>query len=92
MIFKVFFCFRERVLADFAIIFEGTPEGESEAFVDEDFQSKWGYFGLIYRLTNGEIVNLEAVTKLNVLECFTWLSYETDLGESKRVKQINDTK
>jgi hypothetical protein len=43
----------------------------------------------MYRLTNGEIVNLEAITNLSLLECLTWLSYETDLNESKKVN-IND--
>ena len=41
----------------------------------------------MYRLTNGEIVNLERITKLQLLECLTWLSYETDLNESKSVKR-----
>ena len=39
----------------------------------------------MYRLTNGEIVNLEKITKLNLLECLTWLSYETDLNINKQV-------
>jgi len=43
----------------------------------------------MYRLTNGEIVNLERISKLNLLECLTWLTYETDLMESKNVK-LND--
>ena len=43
----------------------------------------------MYRLTNGEIVNLDKITKLNLLEAFTWLSYETDLNDSKKVN-IND--
>ena len=43
----------------------------------------------MYRLTNGEIVNLEQVSRLNLLEAFTWLSYETDLNLSNKVK-IND--
>ena len=43
----------------------------------------------MYRLTNGEIVNLERITELSLLECLTWLSYETDLNESKKVN-IND--
>ena len=46
----------------------------------------------MYRLTNGEIVNLDAITKLNLLECLTWLSYETDLNESKKVKTNYDSK
>jgi hypothetical protein len=45
----------------------------------------------MYRLTNGEIVNLDKITKLNLLEAFTWLSYETDLEERKKV-QLNDRK
>ena len=43
----------------------------------------------MYRLTNGEIVNLERITELSLLECLTWLSYETDLNDSKKVN-IND--
>ena len=45
----------------------------------------------MYRLTNGEIVNLDKITKLNLLEAFTWLSYETDLEERKQA-QLNDRK
>ena len=41
----------------------------------------------MYRLTNGEIVNLEKITKLNLYECLTWLSYETDLNDSKTVNR-----
>tara|TARA_R100000655_G_scaffold37955_1_gene72736 strand:- start:912 stop:1055 length:144 start_codon:yes stop_codon:yes gene_type:complete len=40
----------------------------------------------MYRLTNGEIVNLERITKLSLLECLTWLSYETDLRLSEKIK------
>ena len=45
----------------------------------------------MYRLTNGEIVHLETVSKLSLLECLTWLSYETDLNLSKTVNR-NDSK
>ena len=40
----------------------------------------------MYRLTNGEIVNLESITNLSLLECLTWLSYETDLNSQNKVK------
>tara|TARA_R100001594_G_scaffold17746_3_gene35894 strand:+ start:454 stop:594 length:141 start_codon:yes stop_codon:yes gene_type:complete len=46
----------------------------------------------MYRLTNGEIVNLEKITKLNLLECLTWLSYETDLNITKQVNIDGGTK
>tara|TARA_R110000744_G_scaffold108260_1_gene205085 strand:+ start:694 stop:837 length:144 start_codon:yes stop_codon:yes gene_type:complete len=44
----------------------------------------------MYRLTNGEIVNLERITQLSLLECLTWLSYETDLNLTKQVNLESD--
>ena len=55
----------------------------------DSFAEKWGWFGVMYRLTNSEIVNLERISRLNLLECLTWLSYETDLNETRRT-QLND--
>tara|TARA_R100001530_G_scaffold490_2_gene761 strand:+ start:1095 stop:1235 length:141 start_codon:yes stop_codon:yes gene_type:complete len=40
----------------------------------------------MYRLTNGNIVDLDKITKLNLLECLTWLSYEADLQEQEKTK------
>ena len=39
----------------------------------------------MHRLCNQDISKLESITKLNLLECLTWLSYETDLNLSKTV-------
>lgn len=39
----------------------------------------------MYRLTNGNIVNLKAITELNLLEALTWLTYETDLDSQNKV-------
>jgi hypothetical protein len=39
----------------------------------------------MYRLTNADISKLEAITKLNLLEALTWLSYETDLESQNKV-------
>jgi len=43
----------------------------------------------MYRLTNADISKLEQITKLNLLEALTWLSYETDLESQNRVKYAN---
>jgi len=43
----------------------------------------------MHRLTDGKITNLDAVTKLNLLECLTWLTYETDLESQNKVKNGN---
>lgn len=40
---------------------------------------------MMYQLCNGDISKLEKITKLNVLEAFTWLCYETDLNSLKKV-------
>ena len=40
---------------------------------------------MMYRLTGGEIVNLEKITRLNLLEALTWLSYETELNSQNKV-------
>ena len=40
----------------------------------------------MYRLTNADISKLDAITKLNLLEALTWLSYETDLESQNKVK------
>ena len=79
--------FRERIIKDFAIIFNGTEQSDTIQSTDEQFAEKWNWFGVMYRLANGKIVDLEKVTKLNLLECFTWLSYETDLNLTKSAQR-----
>ena len=81
-----FLHFRQRIVTDFAIIFDGTAEGNKGAVASESFAEKWGYFGIMYRLCNADISKLEQITKLNLLEAFTWLSYETDLESQNKVK------
>ena len=39
----------------------------------------------MYRLCNADISKLETITKINLMECFTWLSYEADLESTKKV-------
>ena len=79
-------------MEDFAIIFNGTERGDDIQNVGEGFAEKWGYFGIMYRLTNGNIKDLDKITKLNLLEAFTWLSYETDLAANKTVKRNGNIK
>ena len=89
--FGFFLQFRQKTCEDFAIIFNGTSAGNEGAITTEGFAERWGYFGVMYRLCNADISKLETITKLNLLECLTWLSYETDLSESKSVKRNGNT-
>ena len=78
--------FRERICEDFAVIFnDETKQNESE---NNEFGEKWGWFGVMYRLTGGDFSKLEFITERPLLEALTWLSYEIDLNETKKV-QIN---
>lgn len=74
-------------MRDFAIIFDATAEGNEEAIASETFAEKWGWFGVLHRLCNEKIVNLESITKLSLLNCLTWLSYETDLNSQNKVNR-----
>jgi len=85
-----FLKFRDGIIQDFAIVFDGSSEGDSGAAKDGSFAEKWGWFGVLHRLCNQDISKLEAITKLNLLECLTWLCYETDLNLQNTVKR-NDS-
>jgi hypothetical protein len=49
-------------------------------------QTSGGWFGVMHRLTGSDISKLDAITRLPLLECLTWLSYETDLNVQNKVK------
>jgi hypothetical protein len=40
-----------------------------------NFSRKWGWYQSIYGLANGDITRFEDITKLNVNQCFTMLSF-----------------
>tara|TARA_R100001230_G_C5648279_1_gene153679 strand:+ start:764 stop:946 length:183 start_codon:yes stop_codon:yes gene_type:complete len=50
-----------------------------------DFAERWGWFGVMHRLAKEDISKLESITKLNLLECLTWLTYEIDLNAQNKV-------
>lgn len=85
-----FLAFRERIIGEYSIIFSETG-GDASSNTNQTFGEKWGYFGLMYRLCNADISKLEQITKLNLLEAFTWLSYETDLASLKKVNINGNT-
>ena len=52
---------------------------------EEQFVERWGWFGVMYRLTNGDFSQLQGITERPLLEALTWLSYELDLNETQKV-------
>jgi hypothetical protein len=81
-----FVSFQQRIVNDYAIIFDRSASGNEDAIASESFADKWSWFGVMYRLTNADISKLDAITRLPLLECLTWLSYETDLNLQNKVK------
>jgi hypothetical protein len=79
--------FRQRTIENFAAVFNGTESEDAKQTTDDQFADKWGWFGVMHRLCNGEIINLERITNLGLYECLTWLTYETDLNETKAVQK-----
>ena len=75
------------MVRDYGICFDSSAEGNEEAIASESFADKWSWFGVLHRLCNEDISKLERVTKLSLLECLTWLSYETDLNSQNKVKR-----
>lgn len=75
--------FRKQIVEDFAIVFDGVSTENNPLDIASGFQEKWGWFGVMYRLTGGDIIKLTAVTKLSLKECLTWLCYESDLQETQ---------
>ena len=46
-----------------------------------NFATKWGWYQSIYGLANGDITKFEDITKLNVHQCFTMLSFMKEKSE-----------
>lgn len=46
----------------------------------DDFSAKWGWYSVIYNLSNGDVTKINEVTRLNANECFTFLCYSKDLN------------
>ncbi len=67
-------------------MFNGSEHKESEQMISTvDFAERWGWFGVMHRLAKEDISKLESITKLNLLECLTWLTYEIDLNAQNKV-------
>ena len=51
------------------------------------FSEKWGFYSSLYCLSSGDVTKFEAVEKLNLQVCLTWLVFEKEKNELER--QIN---
>lgn len=74
---------RKKLFEDFAGLFEPNEDEEiksSDEMKYENFNRKWNWYGFIYRLAGGDILKMEAVTEINVIGAFNYLSFEKERG------------
>ena len=65
------------------------PNGKPPKTTGEHLVSLYGYvtgFKKQIDHLHQDISKLESITNLGLLECLTWLSYETDLNSQNKVK------
>mgnify|MGYP003147550455 FL=1 len=47
-------------------------------------QSKWGWYNVLFSLSNDNILNINKITKLPILEVFAYLSYTMDYNNKQK--------
>jgi hypothetical protein len=81
-----FLSFRERIIDAYSDLFGQAGNGDLSA--TSNFSRKWGWYQSIYGLANGDITRFEDITKLNVNQCFTMLSFMKEKAqlEAQQIK------
>ena len=95
MVHRFFFDFRSGVYGDFSGLFNGTretTEQEEEDYEDEDnptsyeekkkeqFQRTWGWYDMIARLAEGDLLKQQQYYKLPIKSVLNHLSYQMSGG------------
>ena len=50
----------------------------------QTLESKWGWLNIVFSLCNGDILNVDKVTKTEIALVLTYLSYQQDKGNIER--------
>ena len=77
--------FRARIVASYDELFGAGGNNSLDAV--SQFSKKWGWYQSIYGLAHGDIRRFENITKLNIHQCFTMLSFMKEKAELE-AKQI----
>ena len=81
--------FREGITTRYDSLFGDGDEETSEDFsMEGQFARKWGWYQSIYTIAQGRLERFDAVTRLSLHECLTYLSFEKDKNRVE-VAQIN---
>ena len=79
--FSFFFLqFRDRVIEAYSSLFQQST-GDGGYSKSAHFNQRYGWYTSIYALANGCIERFEDITKLNIHQCFTMLSFMKEKAE-----------
>ena len=65
----------------FKQLFDGSDEEEQG---NKTLAGKWGWYNVIFGLSNDNILNIEKVTKTEITLLLTYLSYQQDKSNIER--------
>ena len=69
--------FKQNTTKQFKQIFEARSAGELEQET-RTLESKWGWLNIVFSLCNGDILNVDKVTKLKLYTVLTYMCYTQD--------------
>lgn len=75
---------RKQIFDDYSGLFESSDDDEDEEILNKrelsssDFNKRWGWYGLISTLSDGDILREVAVTEINFIQALNHLSYKKE--------------
>jgi hypothetical protein len=85
-----FLQFRQRIIESYDSLF-GEQQGDSGYSATSNFGVKWGWYSSIYAIAQGDLNRFDAVTRLQIHQCLTYLTFEKEKNkiESDLIKRQN---
>ena len=63
-------------------------EGIGDFSETSQFQKQWGWYQSIYALAKGDVTKFDEVTRMGLLKCLTYLTFEKQKNEIEQ-RQLN---
>jgi hypothetical protein len=83
-----FLQFKQRITSGYPELFgEGNQEGSepiNEFSETTQFAKQWGWYQSIYGLAKGDVTKFDEITKLGLLKCLTYLTFEHQKNEIEK--------
>ena len=84
--------FRKRIISSYDGLFGERNEDEQESISDfsetTQFAKRWGWYQSIYAIAKGDITKFDEVTRMGLLKCLTYLTFEKQKIEIEQ-RQLN---